>query len=221
MTTKTRRLVRGSFQHIVDCFKRADDESITDGGAWYLTANLWADVVGSRLNYYGHAATSTTQERILVGAGLIAAFSPQTNWDTNKTIAWDFSKDLVKPSWCTDVNYRKAMAIVSVANSSQNPVELEESIDTYLGKGAFKTKAFFHNIVHPEGDYGPTIDRHAISIYLGKRCKPLELKRGLESKSNNKTIRDAYIKASKILQVHSNQVQAITWVQWRKELKGE
>jgi len=217
MTTKPRRLVRGSYQHIIDCFNRADGESVLDGGVWYLMANSWAEVIGRRLNYYGHAILPTKQEQIVVGAGIISAFSPQTNWDSNKTMAWRFAETLEKPNWCTDVNYRKAITIVR-ANKYHSLSEREEYIDWWLGKEAFKTRAFFHNIVNPDGDYGPTIDRHAISIYLGRRCTYKELVRGLEGRAN-KTIRGAYMKASKILQVHHNQVQAITWVQWRKELK--
>ena len=218
MTTKPRRLVRGSFQNIIDCFNRADGESVLDGGVWYLMANSWAEVVGRRLNHYGHSILSTKAEQILMGAGVIAAFSPQTNWDNNKTMAWRFAETLDKPDWCTDVNYRKAILITTAFSDSYSLSELEEYIDGCLGKEAFKTKAFFHNIVNPDGDYGPTIDRHAISIYLGKRCNYDELRRGLEGRAN-RTIRGAYMKASKILQVHHNQVQAITWVQWRKELK--
>jgi len=218
MTTKPRRLVRGSYQNIIDCFNRADGESVLDGGVWYLMANSWAEVVGRRLNHYGHSILSNKPEQIVMGAGVIAAFSPQTNWDSNKTMAWRFAETLDKPDWCTDVNYRKALAVVSPENAFYDVDECEEYIDGCLGKEAFKTRAFFHNIVNPEGDYGPTIDRHAISIYLGKRCSYTELRRGLEGRAN-RTIRDAYVKASKILQVHHNQVQAITWVQWRKELK--
>jgi len=222
MTTKPRRLVRGSFQNIIDCFNRADGESVLDGGVWYRIANSWAEVVGSRLNYYGHAVLSSRWERIVMGAGIISAFSPQTDWDRNKTMAWRFAETLEKPDWCTDVNYSKVMAIINYPTEpfGLQTTILEEYVDGCLGKGAFKTKAFFHNIVSPEGAYGPTIDRHAISIYLGKRCNYNELRRGLEGRAN-RTIRDAYMKASKILQVHHNQVQAITWVQWRKELKGE
>ena len=218
MTTKPRRLVRGSFQNIIDCFNRADGESVLDGGVWYLMANSWAEVVGRRLNHYGHSILSTKAEQILMGAGVIAAFSPQTNWDNNKTMAWRFAETLDKPDWCTEVNYRKAMTIVSTGDNFRCSSEHEKYIDRCLGKEAFKTRAFFHNIVNPEGDYGPTIDRHAISVYLGKRCNYDELRRGLEGRAN-RTIRGAYMKASKILQVHHNQVQAITWVQWRKELK--
>ena len=220
MTTKQRRLVRGSYQNIIDCFNRADGESVLEGGVWYQMAQSWAEVVGRRINHYGHSVLPTKQEQIVMGAGIISAFSPQTNWDNNKTMAWRFAETLIKPDWCTEANYRKAMAIIDypIEPFGAQTTILEEYIDGCLGKGAYKTKAFFHNIVSPEGQGGPTIDRHAISIYLGKRCNMMELRRGLEGKAN-RTIRDAYLKASKILEVHPNQVQAITWVQWRKELK--
>ena len=222
MTTKPRRLVRGSFQNIIDCFNRADDESVIDGGAWYEIANSWAETIGHRVQNHGHLLMPSNQEKIVVGAGIISALSPQANWDKNKSMAWRFAETLEKPG-CTEANYRKALAIVN--HQSDWALRIDEEItpgyvEWCLGKEASKTKAFFHNIVNPVGDYGPTIDRHAISIYLGRRCNHTELRRGFETRAN-KTIRDAYLKASKILEVHHNQVQAITWVQWRKELKED
>lgn len=207
--------ITGNTQNIIDCFNRADGESVLEGGVWYEIANSWAEVVGRRVTTYGHNPLPNTTERIVMGAGIIAAFSPQTSWDNNKTMAWRFAETLDKPDWCTDVNYQKALTIVS--SGSQNRTEY---IDGCLGKEAYKTRAFFHNIVSPSGDYGPTIDRHAISIYMGRRCTVAEAKGG-HRYSINKLIKDAYLQAANELQVHYNQVQAITWVQWRKEIKGE
>ena len=214
MATKTRRLVRGSFQNIINCFDRADDSTVVEGAIWYKLANGWANVVGTQLSHCGHAQLDTRESRTLVGAGIIAAFSPQTNWDDNKSMAWLFGQTLEKPKWCTDINFNKALLIVESARY-ENPAQIIESI-----LGGNKTKAFFRNIINPDGDYKPTIDRHAISIYLGRRCTYRELVRGLDGTAN-KTISNAYLKASKMIGCNYNELQAITWVQWRKELKGE
>jgi len=211
MLTK-RRLVRGSFHNILDCFERASSETVVDGAVWYRTANDWANIVGTRLSHHGNAKVGYRDERVLVGAGIISALSPQTNWEQNKEMACYFAETLDKPSWCTDINYDKALAIV------QAGADLDAIASILNGK---KTTAFFHNIVNPYGqDNLPTIDRHAISIYLGRRCTYKELVRGLGGTAN-KTISNAYIKASKLLETTPQIVQAVTWVQWRKEIKGE
>jgi hypothetical protein len=221
MTTTKRRLVRGSFNNILDCFERASSETVTEGSVWYPTANTWANFVGTGVSNNGHAKLDYRDERVLVGAGIISALSPQTNWEQNKEMACYFAKTLDKPSWCTDVNYNKALAIVKAGNSiSTQRTSSLDAIENILNGN--KTKAFFHNIVHPYGENNlPTIDRHAISIYLGRRCTYKELVRGLAKGTANKTITNAYIKASKILECNPQIVQAVTWVQWRKEINGE
>ena len=211
MTTK-RRLVRGSFHNILDCFERASSESIVDGGSWYPLARVWAETVGTVLVDNGHAVLESSHEKIVVGAGILSALSPQTNWEQNKEMALYLAKTLDKPNWCTDTNHDKALAIVKAG------ANVDAIASILHGK---KTTAFFHNIVNPYGENNqPTIDRHAISIYLGRRCTYTELVRGL-SGTANKTISNAYIKASKLLETTPQIVQAVTWVQWRKEIKGE
>ena len=200
MTTTKRRLVRGSFHNILDCFERASSETVVEGGIWYPTANAIAEVVGNKVHQAGHA---------------VLALSPQTNWEQNKEMAYHFAESLDKPNWCTDINYNKAVNIVT---TSHEGVDEERVAKILNGK---KTTAFFYNIVNPYGENNlPTIDRHAISIYLGRRCTYKELVRGLDGTAN-KTISNAYIRASKLLESTPQLVQAVTWVQWRKELKGE
>ena len=219
MTTK-RRLVRGSFHNILDCFERASSESIVEGGSWYPTARVWAAKVGTVLVDSGHVVLENMYDhvgsRIVLGAGIISAMSPQTNWLQNKEMALNFAETLDKPNWCTDINHQKAVSIVDFS-AIWGEVDIEHVAQILNGK---KTTAFFYNIVNPFGQNNlPTIDRHAISIYLGRRCTYTELVRGL-SGTANKTISNAYIKASKLLETTPQIVQAVTWVQWRKEIKG-
>jgi len=221
MTTTKRRLVRGSFHNILDCFERASSNTIVEGGVWYPTANVFAELVGKKLHQSGHAVLESKHEKIVMGAGILSALSPQTNWEQNKEMAFYFAETLDKPNWCTDINYNKAVNIVAYPNA---PFGLQTVIlENYVAKilNGKKTTAFFHNIVNPYGENNlPTIDRHAISIYLGRRCTYRELVRGLDGTAN-KTISNAYIKASKMLECTPQLVQAVTWVQWRKEIKGE
>ena len=219
MTTTKRRLVRGSFHNILDCFERASSETVVEGGIWYPTANAIAEVVGQTLHRNGYTVLESKHEKIVVGAGILSALSPQTNWEQNKEMAYYFAETLDKPNWCTEVNYQKAVNTVVYPLFGVPGDRVESYIANILhGK---KTMAFFYNIVYPYGENNlPTIDRHAISIYLGRRCTYKELVRGLDGTAN-KTISNAYIRASKLLESTPQLVQAVTWVQWRKELKGE
>ena len=221
MTTTKRRLVRGSFQNILDCFERASSSTVVEGASWYPLANGWAEAVGKRVQHHHPIRLDSKYERIVIGAGIISALSPQTDWDTNKKMAMQFAESFEKPGFCTDANHAKALAIVSlpVLPFGMYTEILEEQVAKILNGN--KTKAFFYNIINPDGKNNlPTIDRHAISIYLGRRCTYKELVRGLDGTAN-KTISNAYIKASKILECPPQMLQAVTWVQWRKELKGE
>ena len=116
MTTK-RRLVRGSFHNILDCFESASSESIVEGGSWYPTARVWAAKVGTVLVDSGHVVLENMYDhvgsRIVLGAGIISALSPQTNWTQNQEMAFFFAETLDKPNWCTDINYNKGITIVA------------------------------------------------------------------------------------------------------------
>ena len=221
--TSPKRLLRGSYRNILECYERADESSSEEGRVWYLQGRDIAFEIGENcvLSYcpYDYTEEGQLAENILeyhelvqLGAGIIASLSPQTSWDKNIEGALYFSKTLEKPKFTTDVNYNKALDIF-------HSVMLKDNIDieTILGEKAYKTKAFYNNICNPDGDYGVTIDRHAISIYLGKSCTKQQLSRGLDSKRTNDTIRNSYKKVADMLGIHYNILQATTWVQWRKE----
>ena len=221
--TSPKRLLRGSYRNILECYERADESSREEGRVWYLQARDIAFDIGENCvqTYcpYGYTEEGQLAENILeyhelvqLGAGIIASLSPQTSWDKNIEGALYFSKTLEKPKFTTDANYNKALNIFHSCTSGDFT-----DIEIILGEKAYKTRAFYNNICNPDGDYGVTIDRHAISIYLGKSCTKQQLSRGLDSKRTNDTIRNSYKKVADMLGIHYNILQATTWVQWRKE----
>ena len=120
--TSPKRLLRGSYRNILECYERADESSREEGRVWYLQARDIAFEIGENcvLSYcpYDYTEEGQLAENILeyhelvqLGAGIIASLSPQTSWDKNIEGALYFSKTLEKPKFTTDVNYNKALDI--------------------------------------------------------------------------------------------------------------
>ena len=216
----TRRLLRGSYNNIIQIYKNAPNELKAEGESWYPEAHIIARNIGEialpRPYTDGDIVSSRYEYRqVLLGAGIIAVFSPQMVWEKNIRAANVFAGSFDKPVWITNRDYDKAIKMVKCVRENIN-VEAEDILEI-LGDGAVKTRPFFMNILNPDGDVkynGITIDRHAIAIYLGDVPSPLQVGRA-SSKNGNTQIQNSYTIASKRLGVHHNAVQATTWLEWR------
>ena len=215
-----RRLLRGSYTNIIDIYKGASDELKAEGEAWYEDAHIMARNIGeialplSIVNSSDNLS-SLRRRQVLLGAGIIACFSPQMVWEKNIRAANVFAGSYTKPIWITDRDYNKAISMVKyVREDSEADTETVMGI---LGEGALKTRPFFMNIYQPKGtvkENGITIDRHAIAIYLGVVPNSLQVGRAF-SPNGNIQIQNSYKIASNKLGVHHNALQATTWLQWR------
>ena len=78
---KASRKLRGSYNNIIECYNSASDRGFRDGVAWYSEANSISVSIGELAGYEGHQA-------LFVGAGIISALSPQTNWTQNVEMAF-------------------------------------------------------------------------------------------------------------------------------------
>lgn len=134
------------------------------------------------------------------GAGVIAALSPMQKWDRNIELARiAFATGNVTGG--LKRNCAKANAIVAGAN----PLDV---------LGGEKVLSFYANIVNPQGD-AITIDRHAIDIALGR--VHTDATRPSMSKGRYAEFFNAYLDAAKRCGVFPLELQAITWVTWRRE----
>ena len=139
-----------------------------------------------------------------MGAGLLAVMSPQMDWDSNIIEAWR----IVLEGWSprqTKINNNKALAIKNGAD----PTSI---------LGGQKVTAFFHAIENPLGDTLAVVDRHAIAVYYGKIPTREELNKVFGSKRIVKRIQVAYKIASKRLGIPVHVLQAVVWVQHRKNI---
>lgn len=186
--------------NIVSVFLMATSQEFVDGTKWYLDANCIANQIAE----YGCSVDQAS--------GVIAALSPSNKWKRNCQDAENFVKvwaaggDPGELKVCTyGTNKRKAIQILEGA-------DIEETLN---GR---KVTAFHKCIL---GDSSSVcVDGHAYSIWLGERV-PTNKTPSI-GKKLYESIADDYRKATDLInsftgkQLAAYQVQAVTWLAWRR-----
>jgi hypothetical protein len=185
---------------IVRFYKQATTIEIKDGKNWYTEANQYCRELAQRFNI-------TIQQ----AAGIIAVFSPQAGWVENKryTVTYLLNPALQLRSLPQQIKANKIITLKSETDI-YNVLSTQDK--------AFKTKAFFVNMLNPDIVTGVTIDRHAIAICLQHPANVYAL--GVEysqlTKQQYNFFEQCYMNAAKILGVLPHELQAITWVTYRR-----
>lgn len=178
--------------NVLDCFSTADPESMIEGLEWYDDAHAFAKYL--------------SPHKISKGAGVIAALSPMMGWDSNKVQAERAFRNLTAEGLGLTKNCVKAERILYGA----------DPLSVLRGD---KVVAFYNTILDPSAFTIPVIDRHAFDIAVGKVTD--DVTRGILGR---KGVYDAfgqvYIDAAKRAGVSSSQMQAVTWIVWRKNKAG-
>lgn len=172
-----------------------EDSKLTNVGNWYNEASEFAQQLSIEFDV-----------DYLKVCGIISALSPLKSWNENKRITRLFLEFGIISH--TKSQGKKAELILT--NTSK---DLESSILTIL-RGA-KIKSFFLNIAYPKTSDAVTIDRHAISIAIGRSITKGE---GHLTELQYDWLVGCYVEASEIAGVLPSEMQAVTWVRWR-ELK--
>jgi hypothetical protein len=167
-------------------FDMASDEDVTNGLVWYKVGHDMGAVFGN-----GDAA---------MGCGIIAALSPQEGWDSNLRLA----QTMVESGTAghTDLCVSRARAI-------------RNGHDPRAVLGGQKVRSFYLNLRFPEKNGPVTVDRHAVAIVFGRPLSDAE-RRILERPGVYELIASAYRSVARRHNLLAHQVQAITWVAWRK-----
>lgn len=185
---------------ILRFYKLASISENKEGLDWYIEANKYSKDLAKRFNI-------SIQQVV----GLIAAFSPQAGWLENKRYALTF---LYKPNSRirSQVQTDKAKNILSLTSESDiyNALSIQDK--------AFKTKAFFKNILNPDIDGDVTIDRHAIAscIQFPDNVSALDKSYGHLTKIQYEFFQSCYIKAAKEVNILPHELQAIVWITYRR-----
>jgi hypothetical protein len=135
--------------------------------------------------------------------GIISALSPLKTWSQNKSIALD----LIITNDCGHINSFKQKAL-DIINSNGTD---EEILAILKGR---KISSFYLNIRYPQKAENVTIDRHALSVALGKWITEDDY-RGITHKQYE-FFKQCYILAAEKLEVSPLLVQSATWVKWRQ-----
>ena len=185
---KAHNALRGSYHNILAEFDRADDRAVKAGHSWYPLMRRWCEAKAMRYGVY--------PERVI---GMFAVLSPTITVNQCKTavseVLEDGTTDMTYPN-----NVHKALAI------------LEHGI--YEVISGPKVKAFAEAIDRPWDDGTPVIDRHAVSVYMGKVITDDERKT-LERKPVRRRIENAYRKAARIRKLPVHVMQSIVWESYR------
>lgn len=186
--------------NITAALNRAHPLEVKLGNDWYARANRLAREIAEK-----------HQIPVRAGAHIIAALSPNSRWERNvkdakhlcDTLASGGRWDSIRVS-TYNTNRDKAIAIFRAARRGE---EYENIL-----KGQ-KVTAFARNIENPERDRGVTVDFHAHSIAIAWRLKAHE---SVVSPKDYTIISRAYSDVATARALKPHQVQAITWVSWKR-----
>ena len=187
-------------KNIIAIYKLANPSEIKHGLTWYVNANTDCMRIANTLELPLH-----------IVIGVVSALSPNNKWERNIVNAEDLCKAFINGQ---DMDSIKVSTYHKMKQKAWHILETmpsyDETIDILNGK---KIVSFFRNISGDETDI--TIDGHARNIYYND-------KQGLTTPNTNikkneyKDIQKAYARASKKLGIKAYELQAITWVAWRR-----
>lgn len=176
--------------NILSVYRCATDSEVSDGISWYPRAHAivteWAD-------YYSRSIANV--------ACVIAAVSPQIDWDRNLVIAADLLAGN-PPSIGGAIH-----SFVRIAEKVRD--DRAGQLRDYFKQGC-KVQCFAANLA---GDYRfPTVDTHAAQIAAGDPAANLRV----DTWKRYEPVSSAYIAAAKLAKIEPAELQAITWLTWKR-----
>ena len=187
-------------KHILAIYKLANPSEIKHGLNWYVNALTDCKKIANDLDLPIH-----------IVIGVVSALSPNNKWERNIVNAKDLCTAFINGN---DMDSIKVSTYHKMKQKAWHILETmpsyEETITILNGK---KIVSFFRNISGDEQDI--TIDGHARNIYYNDR-QGLTTPNTNIAKTEYADIQKAYLRASKKLGIKAYELQAITWVTWRR-----
>lgn len=175
-------------QTILRVYQQALPDEIEQGKCWYHIA---------------HNAAKSLGVSVECGAGVIAALSPGLKWEVNVEAA----RRVIQGESLKGLGVRWKDAI----NKAQKIANGANPLDVLRGN---KVRAFYQCILNPDTCCHVCVDGHAYSIWKGKRI-PTDQTPQIGNPLYRK-ISNAYVKAANALSLKPHELQAITWLVWRR-----
>lgn len=178
-------------QNILTVWDAATEEQRAAGRTWYPTAHQIADMM--------------CDGDVRMGAGLLAALSPQTSWWMNVELAADAYESGNPSRHVGDALGKAAKILAGIDPEDVLPMSR-------------KTGSFYRCILDPADPEAVCVDRHAHDVAVGEPYGAQD--RGLSAKGRYALIAHCYREAAQRLGELPMVVQAVTWVAWRDSLTG-
>lgn len=198
-----------SVENILAIYKMASPEEKRDGIVWYADALRDCSRISLDTNIPLH-----------IVVGVVARLSPNNKWERNVKNARDLitakinGDDMDSVSVCTySANKIKAWDMLEL-DETGNFLDHDGVIKHLNGQ---KIVSFYRNIM---GDDTCTIDGHARNIAYGERIGLTDDRTNIGVKEYRQ-LQDEYVMAAKRTRVNGRalkafELQAITWVVWRR-----
>jgi hypothetical protein len=187
-------------QNILTCYGQATPQEKRDGLRWYKKAKRECKQLAMQKNVTMRHAV-----------GVVAATSPNLKWEKNVHTASQvidgytqgIDHESIESCMAYKANRLKAYKVMAASNRSKS------ILDVLNGP---KISAFFDNIM---GGDSVTVDGHARNIAYAERVQ-LKSDKANISKAEYAKLEKAYRDAAAILNIKACDLQAITWVAWRR-----
>ena len=193
-----------SVENILAVYKMATPEEKRDGIVWYVEAFADCKRIALDLSVATH-----------IVVGVVAALSPNNKWERNITNAKDLIEGYLNGEHIESIKVSTYHAMKNKAWSILDKMPDEDGVSLILN--GQKITSFYRNIM---GHDTCTVDGHAKNIYYGVRHGLTENKTNV-GKREYFEISKAYVEAGKKVRVNGRslkafEIQAITWVVWRR-----
>lgn len=186
---------------------RANALDIQQGMSWYPNAHEIARTLANRYD--------TT---VYIVCGVIAALSPGCTWEKNIEYA---ERVLQYHSMGMDEHtVPKSIGTYGKRNMAK-AFMIARGDDVLTTLGGDKVRAFFQCLFLPNSIMGIVcIDRHAVSIVAGV---PLgeDYTKMVNTSKKYAAVSEAYASVAAMLDMAPMQLQAVTWVVWRRLTNGK
>jgi hypothetical protein len=192
MTTEVRNILK--------VYRQATEAEHTHGTTWYAKAQSHAQRIADK---------HVVPVRVVVG--VIAALSPNNKWERNVNDADQMLSaflrgdpvDVCKPSTYLKMRDKAWLVIESMPENDEAVIQI---------LNGQKIVSFFKNIM---GHDTVTIDGHAYNIARNKRVTLTDNDTNI-SKSTYQDMQAAYTRAAKRVGLKVYELQAVTWVVWKR-----
>ncbi len=177
--------------NIVAVYNKATAEELVSGAEWYSAAHTFCRGLSDRYDV-----------DIDTAAAVVAVLSPRLSWALNLRYADQYLRTGDCPTFFS-VKHKLARLVEGVA--------LDEVLSARHGQ---KVRSFYDNIARPQTSTAVTVDRHAFDIVTGSRHDAD--RRALERRGVYDATAEEYRSTALALNLRPHQLQATTWLTWKR-----